>query len=152
LQPAASTLAFTELATFVTAAVSPRGYNLAVMFGAHSFEFACGKNAPMPARQIAKPKITDSNTNKVVYAITDSFKHPPNLAIDALPQHNAQTRRRNGVKSRDRCSLTIEKDTAQQFRVERRIPRPVQRDLIFLLNLVARMCKSLGKTAIVREK
>jgi hypothetical protein len=51
----------------------------------------------MPARQFAKPKITDSNPDKMFHVISDRFEHAANLTIDSLPQHHAQTRRRDQV-------------------------------------------------------
>jgi hypothetical protein len=47
----------------------------------------------MAARQIAKPEIVNANPNKMFYVISNGFEHPPNLPIDPLPQHNAQTHR-----------------------------------------------------------
>jgi hypothetical protein len=79
----------------------------------------------MPARQVAQPKISDSNTEKMFGAIPNGFKHPANLSIYSLSQHNAQTCRGNRVKSRNFCALAIEKNSAQQFLRERWIPRPI---------------------------
>jgi hypothetical protein len=106
----------------------------------------------MPARQITKPKITDSNTEKMFYVISDGSKHPANLPLDSLPQHNAQTRRRHGVKSRNRCSLTVEKNSAQQFRSDRGVPRPIQCHLVFLFDFVTWVSKALGKLAVICEE
>jgi hypothetical protein len=72
----------------------------------------------MPTRQIGKPKISESNTDKMFNAVPNSFKHAANLPIDSLLQHNAQTRGRDGVKLCNFCSLTVEKNSAQQFRSE----------------------------------
>jgi hypothetical protein len=79
----------------------------------------------MSARQIGKPKISDSNPDKMFHVISDRFEHAANLPIDSLPQEHAQTRHRGGVESRDPCSLTIENNSAQQLRRERGIPRPI---------------------------
>ena len=49
----------------------------------------------MPARQIAKSKTTDSNTNQMFDAVANGFKHTTNLPIYSLLQHNAQTRGRD---------------------------------------------------------
>jgi hypothetical protein len=56
------------------------------------------------------------------------------------------------MKTRDFGSLTVEKNSAQQFRRERWIPRPIQRDLIFLVDFVTRMSKPLREFTIVCEK
>jgi hypothetical protein len=106
----------------------------------------------MPARQIAEPKISDSNTEKMFDAVSNGFKHPANLPIYSLSQHNAQTRRRYGMKSRNFRPLAIEKNSAQQFRRERWIPRPIHRHLIFLLDLVTWVGKPLRQVAIICEK
>lgn len=86
------------------------------------------------------------------YVISDGSKHPANLPLDSLPQHNAQTRWRHGVKSRNSCSLTVEKDSAQQFRRERGVPRPIQCYLVFLFDFVTWMGEALGKLAVICEE
>src|SRR5215471_1017780 len=107
----------------------------------------------MSARQITQPKITDSNTEEMFYVVPDGSKHPANLPVDSLPQHNAQTRRRHRVKARNPCSLTVEKNSAQQFRRERGVPPPVQCHLVFLFDFVTWMGEALGKLAVVcKEK
>jgi len=106
----------------------------------------------MPAWQIAEPKISDSNTEKMFDAVSNGFKHPANLAIYSLSQHNAQTRRRYGMKSRNFRPLAIEKNSAQQFRRERWIPRAIHRHLIFLVDLVTRVGKPLREFAISCEE
>jgi hypothetical protein len=49
----------------------------------------------MPARQIAKPKISDANAEKMFDAVANGFKHAANLPIDSLLQHNTQPRGRD---------------------------------------------------------
>ncbi len=39
----------------------------------------------MPARQIGKPKISDSYAEKMFHMVSDSFEHATNLPIYALP-------------------------------------------------------------------
>jgi hypothetical protein len=56
------------------------------------------------------------------------------------------------MKTRDFGSLAIEKNSPQQFRRERLVPRPIQRHLIFLVGLITRMGKSLRQFAIICEK
>src|SRR4051794_27408592 len=106
----------------------------------------------MSARQIDKPKISDSNADKMFGAVSDSFEHATNLPIDALPQNNAQTRCGDGVKPRNCSALAIERNSAQQFRSERRIPRPIQRDLILLIDFMTRMSEPLRQSAVIRQK
>jgi hypothetical protein len=106
----------------------------------------------MSVRQIGKSKISESNTDKMFDAITNSFKHAANLPIYSLVQHNAQTRGRNGVKSHDFCSVAVEKNSAQQFWGKGWLPRVIQRHFIFLIDLESRVSKSLRELAIVRHK
>jgi len=56
------------------------------------------------------------------------------------------------MKSRDSGSLAVEKNSPQQFRREYWVPWPIQRHLIFLLGLIARMSKGLREVAIICEK
>jgi len=106
----------------------------------------------MPGWQIAEPKISNSNTEKIFDAVSNGFKHTANLAIYSLSQNDAQTHRRDGVKSRNFRPLAIEKNSAQQFRRQGCIPRPIQCHLIFLLDFVTWMGKSLRQVAIICEK
>jgi hypothetical protein len=106
----------------------------------------------MPLGQIAQPKISDSDAEKMFDAVANGFKHTTNLPIYSLLQHNAQTRGREGMKSRDFGSLAIEKNSPPQFRRERLVPRPIQRHLIFLVGLITRMGKALREFAVICEK
>jgi hypothetical protein len=93
----------------------------------------------MTARQVAKPKISDANANEIFDAITNGFEHTANLAIDSLSQDNAQADGRHGVESRNPCSVTVEKNSAQQFRRECWVPWALQCHFVFLLNFVTWM-------------
>ena len=53
----------------------------------------------MPARQIAEPKISDSNAEQSFDAVSDGLKHAANLPIYSLPQDNAK---RVGERERSR--------------------------------------------------
>src|SRR6266571_7450874 len=56
------------------------------------------------------------------------------------------------MKSRDFRWLAIQKNSLLQFRRERRVPRPIQRHLIFLVGLITRVGKPLREFAIICEK
>lgn len=56
------------------------------------------------------------------------------------------------MKSRDSGSLAIQKNSSQQFRCECRVPWPIQRHLVFLFSLIARMGKRLREVAVICEK
>ena len=105
----------------------------------------------MTARQITQANICDARAREPFHFITDLLKHAANLTINALSQDHAQSRRRDGMQTRNLRSLAVEKNSAQQFRSERRIPLPVQRYFIFLVDLVARMSEALRQLAIICE-
>jgi hypothetical protein len=65
----------------------------------------------MPARQIGKPKTSDSNADKLFDTISDRFKHTTNLPIYSLPQNHSKTRRREGAKPRNFRAISIEKNS-----------------------------------------
>jgi hypothetical protein len=106
----------------------------------------------MAAWQVAKPKISDANANEIFDAITDGFEHTANLAIDSLSKDNAQADGRQGVESRNPCSLTVEKNSAQQFRSQFGLPRAIQCHFVFLLNFVTWMRQALCKISVICEK
>jgi len=138
--------------SFPSAAVSARGYNTAAIHQMQILKFMLRQRPPMPAGQIAEPKISDSNTQKMFDAVSDGLKHAPNLPIYSLPQDNAKTRRREGTKARNLRALAIKNNSAQQLWSKRRIPRSIQCDLIFLVDLETGVGESLGQFAIVRQK
>ncbi len=106
----------------------------------------------MPAGQIGKSKISDSDADKMFDAVANGFKHAANLPIDSLSKNNAQFGGRDRAELRDLRSLAIEKNSAQQFRRECRVPRLIQRHLVFLVDLKTRVGKPLREFAIVCEK
>ena len=48
-----------------------------------------------------------ANVENFLHVMADLFEHPANLAIDSLSQDNAQAHRRQGVESRNPCSLAV---------------------------------------------
>jgi len=106
----------------------------------------------MPARQIAEPKISDSNAQKMFDAVSNGLEHAPNLPIYSLPQDNAKTRRREGTKLRKFRALAVKNNSAQQLWSQRRIPRSIQRNLIFLVDLETGVGEPLRQFAIVRQQ
>src|ERR1700737_879474 len=105
----------------------------------------------MTARQISEAHRTDARAHNAFHIVADLEKHAANLAIDALSQDGAQSRRREGMQSRDLRSLAVEKNAAQQFRRVRRVPLSIQRDFVFLLDLETRMTEMLREIAVVGE-
>ena len=106
----------------------------------------------MPARQIAEPKIADSNAQKTFDAVSDGLEHAPNLPIYSLPQDNAKTRRREGTKLRNFRVLAIKNNSAHQLWSKRRIPRSIQRHFIFLVDLETGVGEPLRQFTVVRQK
>src|SRR5213080_2946470 len=106
----------------------------------------------MPARQICKPKISDSNPDKMFDAVPNSFKHPANLPVDSLAQNNVQTRGRDGMKSHDFGSPAVQKNSVKQSWRVRRVPRAIERYLVFFIDFMTRMGKPLRQFAIICEK
>jgi hypothetical protein len=106
----------------------------------------------VPAGQIAEPKISDSNAQKMFDAVSDSLEHAPNLPIYSLPQDHAKTRRREGTKLRKFRASAVKNNSAQQLWSKRRIPLSIQRNLIFLVDLEAGVGEPLRQFAIVRQQ
>lgn len=115
-------------------------------------EFMLCQCPPLPARQIAEAKISHSNAQKMFDPVPDSLEHAPNLPIYSLPQDNAKTRMREGTKARNLRALAVKNNSAQQLWSKRRIPRSIQCDLIFLVDLKTGVGEPLRQFAIVRQK
>ncbi len=64
----------------------------------------------MGAWEIAETEPTDPSPDEFFDFVADSKKHPANLAIDALPQNNAETRRFDGMDQIDPRALAVEHD------------------------------------------
>jgi hypothetical protein len=139
------------VASFLTGAVSARGYSAAVL-QLQILELPLCQRPPMSAWQIAKPKISDSNAEKMFDAVSNDLEHAPNLAIDSLSQDNAEARRRQGMKSRNFRAVSVKNNAAQQPRSEHRVPRSIQRDLVLLVYLEAGVGEPLRQFAIIRQK
>ena len=56
------------------------------------------------------------------YVVADVVKHPANLAIDSLTQNDADTRGTKLLQAQNFRALAVEKNSAQKFRRQRRIP------------------------------
>jgi hypothetical protein len=97
---------------FLSAAVSARGYNTAAIHQMQILEFMLRQCPPMPAGQIAEPKISHSNAQQMFDAVPDGLEHAPNLPIYSLPQDNAKTRMREGTKARNLRALAIKNNSA----------------------------------------
>lgn len=96
--------------------------------------------------------MTDPNPDKPFHFVPNLVKHPANLAVDPLEQNDAQPGGLEGEDFLEARALAIERDALEQPGGERRVPRPVDRDLVFLFDLVARMSQALSEVAVVGEK
>ena len=47
----------------------------------------------MSTWQIIQPQMSDAGSRQFLHLVTDFVKHPADLAIDALAQHDAHSRR-----------------------------------------------------------
>src|SRR5213080_2175611 len=103
---------------FLPAAATARGYSAAGASQLQVFQLTLCQYSPMSVRQIGKSKISESNTDKMFDATPNRFKHPPDLPVYSLTQHNPQTGGRDGVESLNFGSFTVQKNSAQYFRRE----------------------------------
>jgi hypothetical protein len=105
----------------------------------------------MSTWQIAKSQIADARAHESLHIVADFVKHSPDLAVDPLSQNDSDARWSDRLEPRDLRSFTIEKNTAQQFRRQCRVPPVIECHFVFLFALVARMGESLCEVAIIRE-
>src|ERR1700730_7148571 len=96
--------------------------------------------------------MSNSNADQPAHFITDRVEHPSDLLIKPLPKHYPDAGRSDGVQPRKLRPSSVEDDAAQQFRRQRAVPLSIQRNLVFLFNLVARMSQLLGKIPVVRQE
>jgi len=80
----------------------------------------------MTAWQIAQSKFSDPDAHEMFHFVTYRFEHSTNLAVDSLTQDHAQSLRCDGLETHDLGALAVEKNSAQQFWCERRVPRAIQ--------------------------
>ena len=115
-------------------------------------ELRFGQCAPMAARQIAQSKVSNSRTSEPFHFISHRVEHAANLTIDSLSQNHAQSRGRDGMKPGNLRALTVEKDSAQEFGGERRVPGPIQDHFVFLVDLVTRVGELLRQLAVISQE
>jgi len=139
------------MAGSLPSAVSPRGYCAAVL-EQQILDLAVRQRPPMPAQQIAEPKIPNSNAYKSFNAVSEGLEHPPDLPVYSLSQDNADTRRRERTKLRNSRTLAIQHDSTQELWSKRRIPRSIQRDLVFLVDLETGVGELLCQFAIISQE
>ena len=110
------------------------------------------EGTPLTARQIAEAEIPDARANQPLHFVADLVKHSADLPVQALLQHDAQPVGTKLLQTRQARSVAVEKNAATQLLGEFRVPKFLERHLVFLLHLVARMGQPLGQITVTREK
>lgn len=105
----------------------------------------------MSSRQIAQSHVTNANAHQLFDLVAKLIKHPANLPVNSLAQNNSHARHSDRLHLLHSRALPIKHDAADQFRRERVVPWPIERQLIFLFHFVTRMRQALRKIAIVRQ-
>src|SRR3954447_24554290 len=103
----------------------------------------------MTSWQISQPQLADPQPDQMFHSVAQRFEHAPNLAVDALSQHQPKPRRREGPKTGYSGTFAVEHDAAEQLVSKGGVPRLVQSDLIFLVHLESRMSDSLRQVAFI---
>jgi hypothetical protein len=106
----------------------------------------------MAARQITQVQPSDPNADKPFHFISYVVKHPANLAVDALSQNDSQSDRLDRMDSVQPRALTVEHDSLEEFRRQRRIPGTIESNLVFLLDFVPGMGQALREVAVVGQE
>ena len=106
----------------------------------------------MPARHFAEVQMADAGANEPLHVVADFVKHAADLAIQALLQDDAHPGRSDRLQAREPGAFAIEKNTVEQLLAAFRIPAPIERNFVFLLDLVARMGELLGEIAVARQE
>ena len=97
-------------------------------------------------------QVTDSNADEAFHVVADFVKHPANLAVDSLTQNDPQSSGLERVNPFQAGTLAVERHAFEELRRERRIPRTVNRDFVFLLDFVTRVGEALREIAVVGEE
>jgi hypothetical protein len=78
-------------------------------------DFGFCQRAPFASRQIAQTQISDSNPDQSFHFVANGVEHSPDLLIDPLAKHDAQSGRADGLKSCNLSALTVEKNSAREL-------------------------------------
>ena len=105
----------------------------------------------MSTRKISEAQVAHPRAHEPIHFVADLVKHATNLPVDALPQNHSQLGRRDRMDALELCALAVEHHSAQQFRGEFRLPGMIERDLVLLVDFVARMHQALREIAVVRQ-
>jgi hypothetical protein len=115
-------------------------------------EFAFREGAPVAAGQVTEAKMADAGAEETLHFIADLVKHAADLAVQALSENDAEASRPDLLEMGEPGALAIEENAVEEFLAALRIPAAIERNLVFLFYLVARMGKMLGEIAVAREE
>src|SRR4051812_3715034 len=94
----------------------------------------------------------DSNADESLHGVANGLKHAADLTIQTLLENDAQPIRPDRMQTRQPRALAVEKHPFQKLRTQLCIPVAIERDLIFLLHLVARMGEMLREVTVACQK
>jgi len=97
-------------------------------------------------------QVTDANANQPLHGVANRLKHATHLAIQTLLQNDTQPIRPNRLQARQPRAFSVEKNPLHQFLTQFWVPMQIERNLVLLLHLVARMGELLGKITVARQK
>lgn len=97
-------------------------------------------------------EVANANADKSLHGVTNGLKHAAHLPIQPLLQDDPQPSWADWLQTRQSRALAVEKHSLHKFLTQLWVPVPIERDLILLLNLVARMGEMLREVTVARQK
>jgi hypothetical protein len=82
---------------------------------------------------------------------SEALKHPSDLAIESLFEHDAKSRWRNLLHVLGAGAFSIENNAAQKSLRQIHRGGAIQDDFVFLFDFESRMRQALGKIAVIGE-
>jgi len=101
--------------------------------------------------QVAQTQMTHPHPHKFLDLISELVKHAADLPVDSLTQDHSYSRCPNCRYFFHSSALPVECHPGQQLRSQRRVPRMIYCDIIFLFDLGTWMSQALCKIAVVRQ-
>ena len=95
--------------------------------------------------------MSDPDANELLHLKPQLVKHAPNLPVDALTEDNSHPGHSDRLHLLHPRAFAVQHDAGQELRRERRFPRAIERDFVFLFDLVARMGQALREIAVVGQ-
>ena len=104
----------------------------------------------MAARQVTETEMADAGADEAFHFVADLVKHAADLAVQALSENDAEASRPDLLEMGEPGALAVEEDAIEEFLSALWIPAAIERNLVFLLDLVARVGETLREIAIIR--